>query len=144
MARSPYISQYCYEEPWKIEALPTTGLVDTDSATGFAIGRCRLIAIGSDDTQAVQASGTGTALIGVIGWSASYNRVGDAMSVIMWSPSFQLRAGAAIAVGDYLTSDAEGRAIPAASGQQVVGRATSTAAAADDLFNASIQPGVMP
>lgn len=132
MARPEYKSQYYHLEPWYLETVPTGGLL-----------RYRICAIGSDDNHIVQASGTAAVLVG-INSELTYDKAEEVVSVVMWSPSQPIRAGAAIAVGDLLTSDATGRAVPAASGNNVVGRATSAATAADQLINCYVQPGVAP
>lgn len=132
MARSEYKSQYCHEEPWYLETAPTGGLL-----------RYRILAIGADDSHIVQASGTAAVIVGLNG-ELTYDKAEEVVSVIMWSPSQPIRAGAAISVGDLLTSDAEGRAVPAASGNNVVGRATSAATTADELINCFVDPGVAP
>lgn len=50
-------------------------------------------------------------------------------------------AGAAIALTDELTTDANGRMVPAATTNPIMGRPQEVAAAAGDLFAMEIRPG---
>lgn len=72
---------------------------------------------------------------------------GDAVGVLLNDPAAagraaevaimgiaKVKAGAALTAGDRVQSDASGKAITAASGDIVLGRALDTAAAADELI----------
>lgn len=55
----------------------------------------------------------------------------------------KIQVGAAVAVGDYLTTDASGRAITAATaGDLIKGRAESAGGAADEIIEAEIFEGI--
>lgn len=52
----------------------------------------------------------------------------------------KVRAGAAIAIGDDVGSDASGRAVPVVSGDFSLGTALEAASAADDVISMIFQP----
>ena len=101
---------------------------------------------GTGQYRAVKLTGTGTVVLcgaadvdfaGVLqdnpasGETATY-KVRD----VSWAI-----AGAAIALTDELTTDAAGRFVPATTGQVIVGRPVSAAAASGDKFSLEIRPG---
>ena len=54
----------------------------------------------------------------------------------------QVRAGAAVAVGDALTADAQGRAVPTTTaGDAIIGHAIWAASGAGEICTARIAPG---
>lgn len=62
---------------------------------------------------------------------------GDKVDVVM-SGLPQITSGAPIAAGQSFTSDADGKAVPAAAGQIAIGWAFNDAPLADDIFNGFI------
>lgn len=94
---------------------------------------------------AVRRTATGIALAGAasvdfLGILQDDPDIGEAGTVKVRDVS-KAKAGAAIAAGARLTTDATGRLITAAATNPIVGRALEAAAAADDLFAAEINPG---
>lgn len=98
------------------------GLVKTYTASG-TINEYRLVKFGTTDKTVLQAS-TGTdKLAGVVclpkGTTAA---TADPVDVIK-SGIADVIYGGTVAVGDYLTSDAQGRAVVATAGDNVIGTA---------------------
>lgn len=55
-----------------------------------------------------------------------------------------VETGAAVALNDPLTADAAGKAVPAASGDYIIGYAKQIAGATDILISVQLELGVMP
>ena len=55
----------------------------------------------------------------------------------------EVEAGAAIALGAYLTADAQGRVVTATSADEIIGRANDTASQAGDVIEIEITKGVL-
>jgi hypothetical protein len=55
----------------------------------------------------------------------------------------KVRAGAAVNTGQPLTSDGQGRALPAAAGDHIIGRALTDAGGADEIFECLLLPGLI-
>ncbi|MEX1120866.1 MAG: DUF2190 domain-containing protein [Balneolales bacterium] len=90
--------------------MKTEGLIKTFIADGAVTGR-RLVKPGAADGQATQASAVTDAIIGVsdaVGADAS-----GRLDVIM-SDIAEVEFGGAITRGDFITSDADGKAVAAA------------------------------
>jgi hypothetical protein len=104
-------------------------LLTLSRSAATAIGSYLLVKLTSDTAVALATAAT-DAIFGVtteLGIDAG--RIGDVVTVGI----YPVRAGAAIAVGDQVTSDSQGRAVVAVSGNTIAGRAVSAAAAAGDL-----------
>lgn len=54
----------------------------------------------------------------------------------------KIKAGGVVAVGDQLTSNGDGRAIAAAGGNSIIGRALSPASGADEVIDCLLIPGL--
>lgn len=54
----------------------------------------------------------------------------------------KIKAGGVVAVGDQLTSNGDGRAIAAAGGNSIIGRALSAASGADEVIDCLLIPGL--
>lgn len=86
----------------------------------------------------VQASAAADLLIGVSDWSGDVVS-GQRVDIHMGEQP-EVEAGAAIAAGARLTSDANGKAVTAAAGEQCVGFATEAAAADGDVITFHYAP----
>lgn len=120
--------------------MPSTRLYKTIDASG-ALLPYRIVAHAPTAFMAMQATGPADKLIGTsdeLG-KQSNGRVDIAMSDIP-----EVEAGAAIAVGDPLTADAEGRAVRAtATGQHIIGFAFAAASGAGEIIDYIYAPGLM-
>ena len=112
-----------YEE--KVES------VTLEAGSDLSAGQFHFVLLASDGQVDLVASAGGDA-DGVL-----YNdpaAAGRAATVAI-SGIVKVVAGAAVAVGDKVQSDASGRAITAASGDHVLGKAVSAAGAAGDVIS---------
>ncbi len=102
---------------------------------GAAIAARRIVKF--DGSGAPVQSGAATDLhIGVSDQVADV-AFGDKVDVVM-SGLPQIEAGAPLEVGQSFTADADGKAVPAATGQIAIGWAYNDAPLADDIFNGFI------
>ena len=78
---------------------------------------------------------------GLHGWSLQEptTAAGDQSSVMTYGRT-KVTAGAAVAIGDTLASNAAGLVVPAATGNQVVGRALSAASATGQIIDMIVEP----
>lgn len=103
----------------------TDGLIKTFRAAG-AIAPRRIVTFGAADNAVVQADAAADALLGVTQELGA--APGEPVDVAL-SDIGEVTLGGNVARGDKLTSDAQGRAITAASGAGVVIRTIGTALA---------------
>lgn len=119
--------------------MPSTRLFKNFQTSGD-IAPYRIVTVDAG-RQATQATAATLALIGTsdeLG-RQSNNTVDVAMSDIP-----EVESGAAIAVGDPLTADAQGRAVKAtATGQRVIGFALAAASGAGEIIDYIYAPGLM-
>ncbi len=99
---------------------------------GAAVARHRIVKFGADDDKAVQAAAVGDALIGV---SAELDIAsGERVDVIM-SGIAEVEYGDDVVRGDFLTADADGKAVPAEPAEgvnnSIIGRAGQSGADGD-------------
>lgn len=118
------------------------GLIKTRTASGAIAGR-RLVAHGAADGLVVQAATAGAALCGV---SERIDAAATEQVDVIMTGLAQVVYGAAVALGDPLTSDATGKAIPAAPGagvtMRIIGYA-DLAGVAGDYGRVLIAPGIL-
>lgn len=119
--------------------MPSTRLYKTLQASGD-IAAYRIIALGADRL-ASQATAATAALIGTS--DELGKQTNDVVDVAM-SDIPEVESGAAIAVGDPLTADAEGRAVKAtATGQRIIGFAFAAASGEGEIIDYIYAPGFM-
>lgn len=115
------------------------GLVKTFIAAG-AISEYRIVKFGAKDRDALQATTASEKFAGVAGLPKGTNAVaGDPMDVIK-SGVADVTYGGTVSAGDFLTSDAQGRAVVAAVGDFIIGVA-QVAGVVGDLGGVHIQYG---
>ena len=107
-------------------------------AAGAAIAAYRFVEVKANDNEAHQAASNAAKIVGTSGRSAIGS--GETADVAVAGIS-EIQAGAAVTRGDLLTSDANGKAIPAAAGQRIGGIAMAIAVA-EDIFDILLSPGV--
>lgn len=119
--------------------MPNTSLYKTLQASGD-IAPYRIIALGADRL-AAQATAAAEALIGT---SDELGKQSNDMIDVAMSDIPEVESGAAIAVGDPLTADAEGRAVTAtAAGQRIIGFAFAAASGEGEIIDYIYAPGLM-
>ncbi|MDR2551446.1 MAG: hypothetical protein LBD10_14745 [Desulfobulbus sp.] len=103
--------------------MPNPGLIKTFVAEA-AVAAYRIAKFGTSDANVVQATAVGDALIGVCGLVAG--DAGRRVDIIM-SDIAEVEYGGNVTRGDWLTTDASGRAVSAApaagTNNNVIGRA---------------------
>lgn len=122
---------------------PKGALFPTTYRAGAALTACRMVKRGADDSSAILNAAATTRSLGIT--EEDQPTVGKPCR-IAHRPGEMIRveAGAAIALDALLTSDATGRAVTAATGNQVTAIARQVAAAAGDLIVAEIAYLVAP
>lgn len=115
------------------------GKIITLDASAEVAGR-RIVTLTGDDYEAAQASAASDALIGISTETGAPD--GGRLDVIIDGVS-NVEYGGTVAAGDPLTADAQGRAITAADGDNVVGRAL-IAGVSGDIGSVIIAPFVLP
>lgn len=119
--------------------MPNTSLYKTLQASGD-IAPYRIITLGVDRL-ATQATAATEALIGT---SDELGKQTNGMVDVAMSDIPEVESGAAIAVGDPLTADAQGRAIKAtATGQRIIGFAFAAASGDGEIIDYIYAPGLM-
>lgn len=116
------------------------GLIKTFYA-GAAISPHRIVKFGADDDHVVQSSAAGDLHIGVsgeLGADAAEDRVDITMTDVP-----EVEYGAAVTRGQKLTADASGRAVPAATTNQVIGVAMESGVLGD-IGSVRIAPSTLP
>lgn len=116
------------------------GLIKSFTAE-TAIAAYRIVKHGTADTNAIQATGVNDALIGVSGQVAG--DVGKRVDIIL-TDTTEVEYGGTVTRGDFLTSDASGRAVtsaPAAgTNNNVIGRAM-VSGVVGDIGSVFLAPG---
>ena len=105
-----------------------------------AIPRHRIVKFGANDFECAIATDGSAVLLGVssdVDTEADFDRC----DVHIAAQIPDVEYGAAVALGDKLTADAEGKAVPAAAGDNYVGIAMLSGAAGD-IGNLLIERGV--
>lgn len=105
------------------------GLVKTFIAGG-SIAKNRIVKFGADDRLALQATAALEKFAGVSEVPGVSAITGDPIDVIK-SGIANILYGGAVTVGDFLTSDDEGRAVVAADGDSLIGVAQITGVEGD-------------
>lgn len=119
--------------------MPSTRLFKSLQASG-KVAPYRIITMGADRL-AVQATDATHVLIGTS--DELGKQTNDVVDVAM-SDIPEVESGAAIAVGDPLTSDAVGRAVKAtANGQHIIGFAFAAASGEGEIIDYIYAPGLM-
>lgn len=119
--------------------MPNTRLYKTLQASGN-IAAYRIITMDADRL-AAQATAATHALIGT---SDELGKQPNGTVDVAMSDIPEVESGAAIAVGDPLTADAEGRAVKAtANGQHIIGFAFAAASGAGEIIDYIYAPGMM-
>ena len=114
------------------------------------IYRYRLVKWGTNDGEVAQASAATDALIGVTGIGDSADpsiladvSEGDRLIDVHREGIVFVKYGGNVSQDDLLTSDADGLAVTASSGNRVIGRAQIDGVAGD-IGSVRIEPGVAP
>lgn len=106
-----------------------------------AIAAYRIVKLGANDDQVLQASAVGDALIGLSNEVAA--AINERQDVIQ-SGIGEVTCGGAVTRGDFLTSDANGKAVAAAPAagvnNNVIGRALQSGVA-EDVIRVLVAPG---
>lgn len=106
------------------------GLIKTYTAGG-TINQYRIVKFGASDKEALQASDATDKFAGVVGLpTGTTAALGQSVDVIK-SGVADVDYGGTIARGDYLTSDADGKAIVATSGDNIIGTAEKSGVSGD-------------
>jgi len=79
---------------------------------GGAISKHRIVKFGADADHVVQASAAADSLLGV---AVELDKVADERTDVVLTGAATVEYGAAVSEGDLLSSDADGKAIPAAA-----------------------------
>lgn len=109
--------------------------------SGAAIAAYRIIKFGADDDHVVQSSAAGDLHIGAsmeLGADAAEDSIDIALS-----GAVEVEYGAAVTRGQKLTADANGRAVPAATTNQVIGVAM-VSGVLGDIGSMFIAPSTLP
>jgi hypothetical protein len=124
-------------------AVATRGIVGkpyTDTYQAAAANQLRGLALvqGANDYTAATAAAANALAIGVQAETTVF--VGDPVSAVILGEATAI-AGAAVAAGQYVVTNAAGQFVPSAAvGDNVVGRACSSAAVAGDEFVIFVNP----
>jgi hypothetical protein len=116
---------------------PKGALFPTTYRAGAAITACRMVKRGADADSVILNAAATTRSLGI---SEEDQATATKPVRIAHRPGEMVRieAGAAFALDAFLTSDATGRGVTAATGNQVTAIARQAAAAAGDLVNCEI------
>ena len=107
-----------------------------------AIDGYLLVKPGAADGQAAAGSASTDTLMGVTTQIGTQDN--GSCDVIMAGPT-EVRAGAAVSRGTWVTADSSGRAVPVGSSAGcTAGFALTSAAEADDIFSIFLAPGINP
>jgi hypothetical protein len=106
-----------------------------------AIPRHRIVNLGSANDIVQQSTAAGNLHMGV---TTELDVVANERVDVVLAGLTQIVAGAAIARGALVTSDASGRAVTAATTNRVIGQALTDAAAAGDLIVVNLSPSLLP
>ena len=119
--------------------MPNTRLFKNLQVSGD-IAPYRIVTVDAD-MLATQATAPTHALIGT---SDELGKQPNGTVDVAMSDIPEVESGAAIAVGDPLTADAEGRAVKAtATGQHIIGLAFAAASGAGEIIDYIYSPGLM-
>jgi len=102
------------------------------------------LAVAAGDGLVDQGAGVGTMIVGILTDGVADGSAATAGVSVAIAGIAKCEAGAAISQGDPLTSDASGRAIAAgAPGDNLVGRALTSASGAGEIFEVLVIQGVL-
>jgi hypothetical protein len=125
-----------------MSAAATTGVIGSPRSRTYQaqtanMGRGLIAAQGATDTQ-VAVSGANAEGIGIV--QESTLSIGDPISITLEGEAYAV-IGAPVNAGQYVISDASGRAVPStAVGDNIVGRAISSGSAANDEIVIYVNP----
>jgi hypothetical protein len=122
---------------------PKGALFPTTYRSGAAIVACRILKAGADQDHAIHATAVSSVFIGI----SEEDQPTAEKPIRVAHRSHELvrvEAGAAVAAGADLTSDANGRAVTAVSTNQIIGTAKNAAAALGDLITVEMRYGIKP
>lgn len=128
-----------------MSAVATTGVISGGHRRTYQAGvvnilRGYALVQGAADSQVVLATAANAPVFAIAEDSTA--NVGDPVSAILDREAVAI-AGAAVAAGQWVISDATARLVPtAASGDNIVGRALSSATAAGDEFVIFLNPSI--
>lgn len=105
----------------------TPGKIITLDAGSAAIERHRIIALGTEDYQAVQA----TSPSNIIGVTTETGAPAEGRVDVILDGVATVEYGGTVTRGDFLTSDANGCAVTASAGDEIVGRALISGVSGD-------------
>jgi len=118
----------------------TNGLIKSRIATA-TVRAYRFVVEGATDGTCVEATGATTTLIGI---SAEVDTpVGDRVSVQQGGNVAEILYGGTIARGDYLTSDAQGRAIATTTTGNRYGGIAEVSGVVGDIGTATVALGIL-
>lgn len=122
---------------------PKGALFPTALRAGAAVSACRILKAGADQDHAIHATAVASIFTGI---SEEDQPTVDKPFRVAHRPGeiVRVEAGAAVAAGADLTSDANGRAVTAVSTNQIIGSAKNAATALGDLITVEIRYGVKP
>lgn len=111
-----------------------TQFTKTMLAAGTIVKR-RLVAFGANEGEVVQASDPAAVILGI---NSIYDREAGEDTDVELAGAQPVEAGGAIAYGDEVTTDAQGRAVTAAAGNKIIGHAMSVTTASGQLVDVFI------
>ncbi len=127
-----------------MSAVATTGVISrsgnrrTYQAGAAAMQRGLVAVQGADDQHVLIAAAAGAQGIGIV--EESTVNAGDPISIVFEGEAYAV-VGAPVNAGQYLVSDNQGRVVPsAAAGDQVICRAVSSGALANDEIVVYVNP----
>lgn len=115
------------------------GKIITLDAGSADIERHRIVAVGTQDYEVVQASGSA----GLIGITTETGAPAGGRADVILDGVATVEYGGTVARGAFLTSGPDGRAVTAIDGNEIIGRAL-IAGVAGDLGSAIISHGQLP
>lgn len=122
---------------------PKGALFPTALRAGAAVIACRIIKAGADQDHGIHATAVSSIFVGI---SEEDQPTAEKPFRLAHRPGELVRveAGAAVAAGADITSDATGRGVTAVATNQIIGSCKNAAAAAGDLITVEIRYGVKP
>lgn len=108
-----------------------------------AVEACRIVKYGAADGQVLKGAAAADKLVGVAAPSVD-SAIGDQVDVVKSGPA-EVRLGGAVARGDLLTSDANGKAVvwaPAAGANARYVAIADASGVLDDIIPCTVMPGI--